>query len=381
MVGAIRRQARGVVLAWLVVIGVAVSPAMMAQAADNALWTKAAQAHEVLWREFIDPRTFQVYTYLDPATGRVSLPSPADIAACRPSTGGWGTAIENCALDGGAYLGALVDRHAVTGEAEHAEEARRIYQGLRLIAASARRRGCIPRGVLPDGVTHYPESSVDQYTMYVYGLWRYFRSPIATKGEKGEIQAIFEAVLERLEADKFVILSDTGQKMKFGALDAWRSSRAERLLAVVLAGADVTGKAHWREVYDTLRPPRLAHCRAEGGEPWVLVQNQLALFLLRRLEKDPEALKVYEAGSLEVARVCATYYDPGKKMLASRVGNRMEGSLAIALSEDKTLIAEHLDAIRRVVLKFDVKARSVNSLRALQCIVWSLARQGFVAPQ
>ena len=72
------------------------------RAADAALWAKATETHEVLWHDFICPRTFQIYTYLDPKTRRVVLPAPADIAALKPSTGGWGTAIENCSLDGGA---------------------------------------------------------------------------------------------------------------------------------------------------------------------------------------------------------------------------------------------------------------------------------------
>lgn len=349
------------------------------RAADAALWAKATETHEVLWHDFICPRTFQIYTYLDPKTRRVVLPAPADIAALKPSTGGWGTAIENCSLDGGAYLGALVDRHAVTGADAHAEEARKIYQGLRLIARSARRRGIIVRGVLPDGGTHYPESSVDQYTMYVYGMWRYFRSAVATDEERTEIRDIFDGILTRLEADRFVILSDTGARIKFGALDALRPSRAERLLAIVLAGADITGAPHWRDIYDRLRPPRLKHCRGKGGEAWVLVQNQLAFFILRHLEKDPEILKVYTAGSLEAARECATFFDESRESLASREGNQMEGSLAIALSEDRELIAQHLEAMRRVMLRFDLRARGVNSGRALECTVWSLTRQSVLA--
>ena len=356
---------------------------MMAQAgepsaAHKAIWDTAASAHETLWRGFIDPRTFQLYTCLEPRTRRPKLPSAADIAANRPNPCGWGIAIENCALDGGAYLGALVDRHAVSGRPEDAAEARSIYRGLRLIAAAATRRGFIPRGVMPDGKTHYPESSVDQYTKYAYGLWRYYRSPMATDAEKAEIRAIFGAILERLEADKFVILSDTGQKMTFGALDALRPSRAERLLAIVLAGADVTGEPHWREVYERLRAPRLAHCRGKGGEAWVLVQNQLAFFLLRNLEKDPDVRKVYEAGSLEAARACLPAWDLSVKMLASRRGNQSAGAFTIVLTEDKAFIAQHLDKIRAAVLAFDARTLSVGHVRTIECIVWSLARQGIL---
>ncbi|MBT3376447.1 MAG: hypothetical protein HN742_41770 [Lentisphaerae bacterium] len=349
------------------------------QTADAALLEKAAETHDVLWREFICPQTWQVCTYLDAKTRQIAFPSAEAIRALRPNTGGWGTAIENCSLDGGAYLGALVDRHAVTGLDEHAQEARKIYRGLRLIAKSARRKGIIIRGVLPGSGTHYPESSVDQYTMYVYGMWRYYRSVIPTDTEKTEIRGIFSDVLTRLEADRFVILSDAGERIKFGALDAWRPSRAERLLAIVLAGADITGDPHWRKVYEQLREPRLEHCRGRGGEAWVLVQNQLAFFILRRIETDPEIRKIYESGSIEAARECATFFDENRKSIASREANQLEGSLAIALSGDKELIEKHLQDMRRVMLKLDLTARGINSIRALECTVWSLRRQGFLA--
>jgi len=359
---------------------------------DSAVWAKVAEAHTVMWRDYIDPHTFQIYTYLDPQTLRPRLPSYADVAACKPSTGGWDTALENCALDGGSYLGGLLDRFAVTSKPEHAEEARKIYQGLKLIADAADRKGCIPRGVMPDGKTHYPESSVDQYTKYVYGLSRYFRSPVVTEAEKAEIRTIFEAVLKRLEADRFVILSDTGAPIRFGDLDALRPSRAERLLAIVLAGADVTADSHWREVYLQLREPRLKHCRGRGGEPWVLVQNQLAFYVLRHLETDPDIRKVYEAGSLEAAEACAPHLrlcavSTGERDFVATAMNRLESALTLALTENREFIVPHLGAIKRVLVTYDytrsIRGRHlfVNGVRPVECIAWSLARQGLLKPE
>ena len=180
-----------------------------------------------------------------------------------------------------------------------------------------------------------------------------------------------------LAADPAYLLMDE----PFGALDALRPSRAERLLAIVLAGADVTGDPHWRAVYERLRPPRLAHCRGKGGEPWVLVQNQLALFLLRHLEEDPKVRSVYEAGSHEVARACPVSWDLSRKMLASRRSNQLAGAFAIVLTEDKALIAQHLDKIRASVLALDATSLSMGQFRTTECIVWSLARQGIVSAQ
>lgn len=360
-------------------------------ASDAEVWAKVTQCHDLMWKHYVDPGTRQVYTYLDPQTLRPRLPSPEDVAAKKPNAGGWGTAIENCSLDGGVYLGALVDRYAVTGKAEDAEEARRIAHGLLLIAKSARRAGCIPRGVLPDGKTHYPESSVDQYTMYVYGLWRYYRSPIPGDEHKRGIRDTLGAMLKRLEEDKYVILTDEGGKTTFGDLDARRPSRAERLLAVVLAGADITGDAHWLAEYERLRAPRLAHCRGTGGQPWVLLQNQLAFFLLRRLEKSPEVCRVYEAGSLEAAQNCLPHLplcagEDGKRDMVKHVINPLEGALTVALAEKPEMIREHLGQIRGILVAYDYTRPLVggkffvNAVRPVECIAWSLAGQGFLRP-
>jgi hypothetical protein len=308
------------------------------------------------------------------------------VAASKPSTGGWGTALENCALDGGSYLGGLVDRFSVTRQPGHAEEARKVFCGLKLIADAADRKGCIPRGVMPDRKTHYPESSVDQYTKYAYGLWRYFHSPIATEPEKSDIRSIFESMLRRLEADQFVILRDDGGPTRFGDLNALKPSRAERLLAIVLAGADVTGDAHWREVYLQLRTPRVKHCRGLGGEPWVLVQNQLAFFLLRHLELNSHVRKAYEAGSLEAAAACVPHLQRcalsmDERAFVATVMNPLEAALVIALTEDRDFITPHLAAIKRVLVAYNYasalrgRALFVNGVRPVECIAWSLARQ------
>ena len=371
---------RGLLVAGVAVSAMGAGACLAAGPRDEAMRAKAAEAHELMWREFICPKTLQVYTCLDAKTRRPDLPSHADVKAGKPNACGWGTGIENCALDGGAYLGAMIDRYAVTGKPEHADEARKIFRGLMLIARSAARPGFIPRGVMLDGKAHYPESSVDQYTMYVYGLWRYFRGPIATSAEKDEISRLLAAVLKRLEIDRFVILTDTGGRTTFGALDRLAPSRAERLLGIVLAGADVTGDEHWREVYRRLRGPRLMHCRGKGGDPWVLVQNQLALFLLANIEKDPAALKVYEAARREVALECLPHLRPPDKFKGLAVANSLEGSLAVVLSEDKDLIAKHLKAIEQAVTAHDYRTigRSVAFVRPVECIYWSLARQGLL---
>lgn len=358
---------------------------------EPAVWAKVAEAHRAMWADYVCPRTGQVYTFVDPATRRPRLPSVADIEAGRPNPNGWGTGIENCALDGGAYLGAMVDRLAVTGEPEHASQARTIYRGLALLARSARRRGGILRGVVPDRLTHYSDSSVDQYTLYVYGLWRYFRADSATEAERSEIRDITQAVLQRLEADRWEVLSEDGAPVRYGDLASVVPSRAERLLAILLAATDITGDRHWRDLYDLMRDTRLPQCRGVGGAPWVLTQNLNALFLLRHLEPDADVRQVYQAGSLEAAENCLPDLEPRPPRSEPRefmrtVMNPLEAAYAVALTEDAGLIADHLPAIVGVLTAYDYSHSIrggdlfVGGVRQVECIAWLLARLGFLDP-
>ena len=242
-------------------------------------------------------------------------------------------------------------------------------------------KGFVPRGVMPDGQAHYTQSSVDQYTLYAYGLWRYYRSDVATEAEKTEIRGIYDSMLTGLEADGFVLLTEDGNTTTFGDLNALKPSRAERLLALVLAGADITGDQHWQDVYESLLPARLPHCH--GGEsayqPWVLLQNQAAFAMLRELETDPDTLAVYEAAAEELAYDSIPYltgYDPEDRLERR---NALSGALVVALSGVDSLIEAQLETLMTVCADFDPETALHNGMPVsnlfvpVQSIAWSLA--------
>lgn len=363
------------------------------QSTGDPFWDKVTEANAAMWNDFIDTTsgTYQIYTYLD-ANRNPDLPTVASVQATNASgninaTGGWGTGIEDSTLEGGLYLGAMLDRYTVTGQPEHAEAARNIYQGLRLIGTASDniRPGFIPRGVLPDDptYTHYIQSSVDQYSTFAYGLWRYYRSPVATASEKTEIQSIYSSMLTRLEADQFVVLQENGDLSLFGDLDNLERGRAERLLAIVLAGADVTGDPHWQQVYDQLLPDReqFLHGNHAGGpqyEPWVLLQNQAAFYILRNLEQDPELLALYEHASLEIANdslpFLTNYDETG--WLSRR--NALQGALLLALTQDEQLILEYQQTLEDIVLDYDQALAQkagrpiVNLVAPVEALAWAM---------
>jgi hypothetical protein len=98
---------------------------------------------------------------------------------------GYGSGIEDLAYQNGMLIYALCDAEAATGEPLFAEMARRAFRGLKRMSTISPVSGFVPRGPHPaDGKTYYPDSSLDQHSLYVCGLWRYHDSRLATAEER-----------------------------------------------------------------------------------------------------------------------------------------------------------------------------------------------------
>ncbi|HIE52997.1 MAG TPA: hypothetical protein EYP85_14700 [Armatimonadetes bacterium] len=250
-------------------------------AGKSSFWSTGQRVHDWIWTRFVHPQTNLLQTRL-----------------------AGGDPLEDGSLYGGFYLACLVDAYAVTGEERLREEAQRIFSGLWRNATVSGRPGFLARGVAPDG-TYRGDPSVDQYTGLLYGCWRYFHSPLSGPPEQERIRRLFAEVLTRLEANDWRITRENGEVTTFGHLEALRPTRAERLLAFLRAGYEVTGQAHWLEVYHQLLPPRLSHCRDYTGTvSWVGLQSQVCLRMLMALETAPQVRETYLAGTRHLAEVC-----------------------------------------------------------------------------
>lgn len=270
---------------------------------DRVAQEKAEQIHTLLWERFIHPETNMLYDYIAPLSAKdrwAHLPTPADIAAKIPNTTGWGTGMEDCCINGGAYLGCLTIAYDVSKNEKIKEQARRIYHGLRTLGTLGPRKGFVARGVTPDGKGFYSNSSVDQYTLYIYGLWAYVNSPIATEDEKKEIKTIIADVCARVEDDGFDILCADGKPGLVSDIGVIRSDRSSRLLALYQFGAALTGDEHIKAIYgEKLRENNYARLKDIATPsrvdilPWKakqmvygILQNQVSLLPLLYLEKD-----------------------------------------------------------------------------------------------
>ncbi len=231
--------------------------------------------------------------------------------------------LSNCAAAGGIFLGQLTDVYAVTQDPTCVRQARTVFDGLKSLAEASTIKGFIARGLLPGDLTkaHFLNSSVDQYTFYVYGLTKYYNSPLAGEEDKREIQRVLAEICTMIERYG-TIPGSNGAPGLVSDIEVFRSDRSTRLLQMFLSAFSATGDRHWRQVYleklqeadqarlkSVLDPMQLRYTYAprdyRHGEDYADIatiwQTQYSLATLVDLETDV-ALK---AAYLEAMRTCA----------------------------------------------------------------------------
>ncbi len=260
--------------------------------------TEIVRAH--IWRHFVHPDTLMFYDFAWAEQGFCYLPTPEEIERGFPNAAGWNTGMENPALNAGQYLAAVVLRHQFEPDAASIDEARLLFAGLRHLFDIARDPGFLPRGVALDKESHYGNSSIDQYTMVLYGLFRYYQSALATEEEKQAIRHIWHNLLWRWERDDWEDRREDGQEAWYGDIGAIAPARGCRLLAALLGGWVVTGDEHWRRLYQQ-KLEEDGYARLKTDLPplrtalYVFDQDQVAWRLLVDLEDDPHIRAEYQS--------------------------------------------------------------------------------------
>jgi hypothetical protein len=250
---------------------------------------------------FVSPATDVAYGIrINGPRGIEVLENPAEIAANRVRgeyrPWGYGAGIEDVAYQNGMLLFALCDAEETTGNVYFAQLARRIAGGLRRLSTLSPVPGFVPRGPHPDGKTYYRDSSRDQHSLYLCGLWRYSRSRLASAADKEWIRTVAGQIVQRLEKNGWSILAedDSVEAHAGGSILHPTSMDAALLLVLLAAAHDLTGDVHWQEVYERFGQEKegirwklldAEINRAEKGR-WDLFSNQDAFRTetLRRIE-------------------------------------------------------------------------------------------------
>jgi len=300
--------------------------------------------------------------------------------------------VSNCAISGGEFIAALADCYDVTGSSECVSQALSVFQGLKTLAKVSPKKGFIARCVLPqDGVTHLLNSSVDQYTYYVYGLWKYYHSPLSGEAEKEDVKEIINDICVCIEEDGFAIPATNGIPAPVSDIGVIRSDRASRLLEMYLVGYDITGNERWLEIYnEKLKENRYArlysildpekieypYCPRDKinnstQATWAILQTQYSLVPLFELETGI----TIRASYLEAMRINAKIVERRPKMDAG-------GMHVTLLARNRALVAPVVsptDEQNTEALKSkcgEILANSSKSSIAAVAAYWTAVKQG-----
>ncbi|WP_206171115.1 hypothetical protein [Phragmitibacter flavus] len=266
---------------------------------SRELEEKMDQAWEVSWNRFYhkDVETFMDYlSSYEPGKEQAHLPTAEEVGRQYPNPCGYSTGMEDGMILGGAMLSLLCDRFAVTGEESLREDAAKVFSGMRRCVTVHGVPGFVARNVCPeDKKSVYINSSRDQYTHFVHGLWQYYRSPLADEATKEEVRGIMAAVAERMikfvtpENDYDFCRAD-GERCPLRICRMWdvQAHEAARLPMIYAAAWDTTRneryRTEWRKY--VVEAVKQSATPDKHKPAYAFLQMQISLEVLHELEPE-----------------------------------------------------------------------------------------------
>ena len=301
-----------------------------------ALWT-------ILKKNLYCPETELFYDYrtsADPAERFALLPTAEEIGVDFPNPCGWGTGMEDCSLNGGLALELCRIYEPDCGFASQ------LVSGLERCAYIHGRTGFAARGVsVRAPLCCYSNTSRDQLTLAVYGVWRVIHSMAPEPRLRKRCAALLAAYAVWCER---VIVPEND--FSFRRLDGrpalvskmWECDAHEmlRLPMVYAAAFEATGDEHWRELACTLLEPGLeATLRGDGMELWWDLPPEDTFQVLKRVYKIPEA--VYRENLKRYADILGAQDFLKQPVRQLSLGQRMRAEiLAVLLHAPKILFLD-----------------------------------------
>lgn len=270
----------------------------------NRISGNISNAWRFVFERLYCEKTKLLYDFLaeDTPDGAIShLPTPEMIARQVPNPCGWGSGMEDSAINGGLMIDALLTLYRRTEDPEILPVLHDFMKGYLSLAAVSDQDGFLARGISPvDGKSHYINSSRDQYTHWVDATLLFYESGLATDAEKQAITKGLVGFARKAEreicGDRYEYLREDGQ---VGAVcKMWGSITAHeylRLPMIYLAAYRVSGDEHWKEKYLQYREEAFAASERlyEDGYmkifiyAYALLQMQYSLRLIYREDEDP----------------------------------------------------------------------------------------------
>ena len=376
------------------------------------------QAWDVSWQRFYLPKTKLFYDYLssyEPGRELAHLPSADEVARQDPNECGYGTGMEDCMISAGVILSLIVDRYAVTTDETLRDRAASVFQGIQLCATVHGVPGFLARGVCPEDVKSiYPNSSRDQYTHAVHGLWLYLHSPLCDPAAKQAIGEILAAIADRMtrnvtpENDYDSLRAD-GTRDTRGISRMWnvKGHEAARLPMIYAAAWDATGKQEYYDLYRKYLAPAVQQSFVvEEWQPtYALLQMQISLELLKSMEQDPalqkqmsqimtmvsqrcavRALRADQAApKLDLTMICSDWRTGEGLSSKGRyrpvwynIRESGEAALTQLVDQGAAFPAEQQTLLTRAITRLDYDRVSSNGIFYFQAAYWKARRCGLM---
>lgn len=288
----------------------------------SVIAARMEEAWHVAWTYFFRPETSIFYDWLSsyqPGRELAHLPTSDEVKRLFPNPCGWGTGMEDGMISAGVMLAMICDRYSVTGEPELAERARQVFRGMDYCGRGHGTPGFVARSIcLEDGKSVYINSSRDQYTHYIHGLWRYFHSPLSGAEERTAIRELVGAVAAFAEKwitpeNDYRLARLDGELCPVTVCKMWSVAphEAARLPMIYAAAWKICGDPHWRDMYLEYAADA-AEQSTRNRSPYLayaLLQMQSSLELIIEADDEhPELRKQFLAAmkdAAELSQYCA----------------------------------------------------------------------------
>lgn len=294
------------------------------------------QAWDVVWSRFYLPQVQTFGDYLssyEKGKEQAHLPTADEVRRQYPNPCGYSTGMEDGAILGGAMLSVLCDRFEVTKDESLREKAASVFAGLQRCVSVHGVKGFVARNVCPeDGASTYINSSRDQVTHFVHGLWQYFHSPLADEATKQQIRVILADVAERMIAfvtpeNDFDFCRADGARCPLSICRMWnvQSHEAARLPMIYAAAWDVTKDERYRVEWRKYVAEAIAQSASPGEHKpaYALLQMQCSLEVLYALETDADLKAQIHAHMLHVRDLAAKRFTSVLAQIAKKNPDEM----------------------------------------------------------
>ncbi|CAL1520149.1 hypothetical protein [Chitinophaga sp. MM2321] len=374
------------------------------------------QAWKVSWERFFLPGTQMFYDYLssyEPGRGLDHLPKTEEVKKQFPNVYGYDTGMEDCMISAGVMLSMIVDQYSVTRNVKLRKNAFSVFKGIQLSASVEDAPGFLARCVCAeDRKSVYINSSRDQYTHAVHGLWKYYNSPLCTKEVKIEIGKVLSAFADRMTrnvtaANDYDFLRADGARDTRGISRMWHvgAHEAARLPMIYAAAWNTTGNKEYFESYRHYVKDAIDQSFdiAKNTTTYGLLQMQCSMELLGSLEQDTDLKVKIRQIEEKVSGLCAgraeNADDRARNLDLTMVGTdwrtgeglkpkgeyrkvwyciRESGEAALTqLMSEKTAYPEsQQQLLTRAIKRLDYQKVSSNGIFYLQAAYWKARQTG-----